>query len=53
MAEQVTPARTKGTQAAPKVRLAEVTALPDRNYKRKAGEAFYDILRRESKDPLS
>jgi ribosomal 50S subunit-recycling heat shock protein len=31
----------------------EVTALPDRNYKRKAGEAFYDILRHESKDPLS
>ena len=31
----------------------EVTGLPARNYKRKAGEAFYDILKHESRDPLS
>jgi ribosomal 50S subunit-recycling heat shock protein len=31
----------------------EVLDIPERNYKRKGGEAFYRILAREPKDPLS
>ena len=30
-----------------------VVDMPARSYKRKAGEAFYDILRHEHSDPLS
>jgi ribosomal 50S subunit-recycling heat shock protein len=31
----------------------EVLDLPNRNYKRKAGESFYKIIKHECKDPLS
>jgi ribosomal 50S subunit-recycling heat shock protein len=30
-----------------------VVDLPGRSYKRKASEAFYDIVRKERRDPLS
>lgn len=31
----------------------EVLDIPERNYKRRGGEAFYRIITREPKDPLS
>jgi ribosomal 50S subunit-recycling heat shock protein len=31
----------------------EILSLPDRNYRRKQGEAFYEIIRHECIDPLA